>query len=247
MKNILPLSWLRKIRNWRIIKKNILFRAVYSDFIYVCAYPRQIEKIPGRNILVLSPHMDDDIIGCAGLLRKHVLAGDKIYTLYLTGRNAIRKNESQQAAQIIGITDLDFWDFDPHELKCDNESVEKLCLLLDTNKPDAIFVPHPFDNHLDHLTTVKILTKSLEKIKANINIYCYEVWTPLVPNVVVDISEHSECKRKALEVFKSQLKEKNIVTATLGLNQYRSLFLQTNHSHAECFLKIDSNNLKELL
>lgn len=247
IKRLLPQQWLQKFRNWRILKKNILLRAVYSDFIYVSAYPRQIEKADGTNILVLSPHMDDDIIACAGVLRKHVLAGDKIRSLYLVGRDVIRKNESQQAAHIIGITDLHFWDFNPHELKCDSTNVEKLCFLLDADKPDAIYAPHPFDNHPDHLATIRILAKSLERIRLNLDIYCYEVWTPLVPNVVVDISDYSEYKKKALEVFQSQIRQKDIVAAALGFNQYRCLFLRSRRTHAECFMKIGGSSLKKLL
>ena len=37
-----------------------------------------------RRVLVISPHPDDDVIGCGGTLRRHVLDGDEVRVIYLT-------------------------------------------------------------------------------------------------------------------------------------------------------------------
>jgi len=37
-----------------------------------------------NRVLVLSPHPDDESIGCGGTLNKHVESGDDIFVLFLT-------------------------------------------------------------------------------------------------------------------------------------------------------------------
>ena len=75
-----------------------------------------------KNILVLSPHPDDESIGCGGTIRKHVLEGDTVEVIVLTsgergGHTAIseeeliriREQESMKARDILGVHSLEFW------------------------------------------------------------------------------------------------------------------------------------------
>ena len=86
-------------------------------------HPILIDKPEGSKVLVLSPHQDDDIFGCGGVLHKHHLAGDYIVSVYLTdGRKGgtesesdeqitlKRREEAHKAADIIGINRLVFMD-----------------------------------------------------------------------------------------------------------------------------------------
>ena len=45
---------------------------------------RLVERPPGKRVLVLAAHPDDEVLGCGGTLRKHVLAGERVVGLYLT-------------------------------------------------------------------------------------------------------------------------------------------------------------------
>lgn len=62
------------------------------------------EKPVGPRVMVLSPHIDDDILGAGGTLYKHHLAGDKIVSVYLASLNdkEIRQKEGETASEIIG-------------------------------------------------------------------------------------------------------------------------------------------------
>ena len=73
------------------------------------------------NILVIAPHPDDETIGCAGTLCRHVAAGDRVAVVFLTSgelglkhlpaRKAwkIREAEARAAARLLGIARLDFF------------------------------------------------------------------------------------------------------------------------------------------
>src|SRR2546423_11956411 len=72
-------------------------------------------------VLVISPHPDNEAIGCGGTLRQHVLQGDAVRVIFLTsGENGghgiapdetarIREQEAHAAAEILGIGEVEFW------------------------------------------------------------------------------------------------------------------------------------------
>ncbi len=41
-------------------------------------WPTIVKKPKGKNILILAPHMDDEIIGCGGVICKHIQNGDRV-------------------------------------------------------------------------------------------------------------------------------------------------------------------------
>ena len=46
--------------------------------------PTIVKKTKGKNILVLAPHMDDEIIGSGGVICKHIQNGDSVAVVYFT-------------------------------------------------------------------------------------------------------------------------------------------------------------------
>ena len=91
-----------------------------------------------KNLLVLSPHPDDDIIGCGGTLRRYHEEGAAITVVYMTdGRKGggtydeeelvlVRKEEAAKAASIIGVDKLIFLDNKDAELSANKHSVREL-------------------------------------------------------------------------------------------------------------------------
>ena len=43
-----------------------------------------VRKIEGTRILVLAPHPDDEVFGCAGAIMRHVAAGDSVRVAVVT-------------------------------------------------------------------------------------------------------------------------------------------------------------------
>jgi len=46
--------------------------------------PTIVKKPKGKNILVLAPYMDDEIIGFGGVICKHIQNGDSVAVVYFT-------------------------------------------------------------------------------------------------------------------------------------------------------------------
>jgi LmbE family N-acetylglucosaminyl deacetylase len=186
-----------------------------------------------NKILVVAPHADDEIIGCGGTIAKAISQGDEVYIVIVTNANvgapelfneeAIQnvRAEALEAHKYLGVKETFFLDFPAPALNAFPEykiSVE-LSKIINKVKPNILYLPHPGDLHQDHKATYRA---SLVAARPQGNycveeIYCYETlseteWAPyqekaFIPNVFNDVTDFFEYKLKAMQFFKSQLKE----------------------------------------
>lgn len=210
--------------------------------------PEAVDTPPGTRVLVLSPHFDDDVIGCGGTLAKHVRAGHPVAVAYMTdGRegdasipdkdrvSTLRKDEARRATSLLGITNLTHLDEPETKLRSTSNLLERLSGLFRTINPDLVYLPWFLDNHIDHFETNRVLFDLAGELDGSITIAAYEVWMPLVPNIVVDITDVAELKRQALRQYETQVRQIDYVETTLGLNKYRAAFRSNGKGYAEAF------------
>ncbi len=222
---------------------------------------------PGQRILVLAPHMDDEVIGCGGTIRKCVLEGKEVAVVYLTdGRRGnkelvsyrgqgkegreraliqIRKDEARRACTILGIKESYFLDARDGKLRSTPGIRKGLLTLLSSFQPDVVFYPFFLENHVDHRETARILLETTAETDFSFDCYAYEAWTPLYPNCAVDIMEVIEAKRQALSTYESQIKDRDYLRAALGLNSYRSI-LGDGRGYVEVFWRSSLKTLRTL-
>jgi LmbE family N-acetylglucosaminyl deacetylase len=211
--------------------------------------PKVVDRPVGDNIIVLSPHFDDDVIGCGGTLHKHILDRDKVTIIYFTDGKAgdpdfddkellqkTRKQEAITATKILGIENLIFLDEPETKLKSNKNLIYKLSDIFNQIKPNLVYLPWFLDNHIDHFQLNKIFLKLSKNISLDFNICAYEVWTPLIPNIVVDIGGVISKKEEALKQYHTQIKQVDYVVTTLSLNKYRTVTNLKGKSYAETFL-----------
>lgn len=186
-------------------------------------------------VLVISPHPDDDVIGCGGTLRKRVLQGDTVHIVYLTsgekgghGRSpqetaSIREEEARAAAEIMGFTCLDFWREPDGALRATQANVRRLSGRIAEWQPHILYVPHHNEMHPDHRAAARMVMRALAtSTLVKPLVHMYEVWTPLtVIDQVEDISECMELKLSAIRAHKSQCDVMRFDAAICGLNRYR--------------------------
>lgn len=230
----------------RLLPENLLY---FSELVYKkmkrVVYPKVIDVPEGSNILVLSPHPDDDVFGCGGTLYKHHLAGAKVTSVYMTdGRKGDpafsedamaveRKRDAEEAAKILGI-DTIFLGYKDQELKLSKATLEDIKEIIRGVDPDIVYLPFFLDNHPDHLETNVIFLEACREVKCDFGIFAYEIWTPFVPNRIVDITPVIDTKKEAMQVHKTQLRINDYAQAILGLNMYRANFSQIR-GYAEAF------------
>jgi len=198
-----------------------------------------IETLPDKRTLVLSPHPDDDVIGCGGALSLLTKQNTEVKTVYLTQGSSgsenrlslsekktlgkTREDEARKASGEMGVLDVEFWRYKDGDLSSGQAIGKLMKEVLAKYNPEVIFCPTFQDPHPDHAETIKILYGSMKSMPHfNGEIWMYEVWSPLFANRLLKIDQYIETKKQALVSHKSQLSSRSYLDAVLGLASYRA-------------------------
>jgi N-acetylglucosamine malate deacetylase 1 len=203
-------------------------------------------------VVVLAPHMDDEVLGCGGTIARHVAAGSDVTVIFLTdGRRggvvvagdddskpdivAVRKSEARQVARILGIRNLIFLDAEDSRLRSDPLVADRLREALYSERPDIVYLPFFLERHPDHRSANDVLQAATRGTKVQFECRGYEVWSPLFANCLVAIDATIELKRQALSCYRSQLAQMDYMHAGIGLNAWRAMGLGVGSKFAEAF------------
>ena len=176
-------------------------------------------------ILIVSPHPDDESIGCGGVMslyRGHcdVLLATDGFRKDLDNKEVSKKrvNEFVNATDYLGVNKRIFLHIPEGEILSRYSDFQKIDFL----KYKYIFIPNRFEAHIDHADLYKVMRKALKNQRFSGNILEYEVWTTIrQPNEKIDISSVVDDKKKAIKLHESQIKDLDYVGMMIGLNAYR--------------------------
>jgi LmbE family N-acetylglucosaminyl deacetylase len=207
-----------------------------------------------RRVLVVAAHPDDEVLGCGGTVAKLANNGCEIFTLilgtgiasrYETGQSEKAEREIEklrdamyEANAIIGVKKVFTGDFPDN--KFDTAALLNLIKAVERIKkevrPDIIFTHYENDLNIDHQLTYKAVITSARPLPDETvrEIYSFEVpssteWNcPLrfSPEVFFDVTETIELKAKALEIYKSELRDFPHPRSVNGIkinSQYRGM------------------------
>ena len=171
-------------------------------------------------IIAIGAHPDDIELACGGTLAKAVENGHDVYMVVVTGvaskdhnGNIIRddneaKDEQMQACRILGVSNIEFLEFEDMQVPYSVELITKLDKIINDINPDIIFTHFTFDTHQDHINTSKATISAARKQNT---IFLYEPITPsgrghipFRPQVYVDITSDIDKKINSLKAHQSQ-------------------------------------------
>jgi LmbE family N-acetylglucosaminyl deacetylase len=189
-------------------------------------------------VVVISPHPDDEAIGCGGSLCRHIAEGETVKAIFLTSGEAgghgrspdltaqLREQETRDAAAILGIAEVDFWCLPDGAVQITRGLVDRLRDRLEAWQPHVLYVTHEEDDHPDHRTAARLVREALSTSRRadKTTVLMFEIWTPLQKfDVVTDISRYAETKALAIRAHKTQCQVMSFADAALGLNRYRGV------------------------
>ena len=182
-----------------------------------------------NKILCISPHPDDETLGCGGTLFRHKAEGDNIYWLIITDISQEwgweekvvkkRENEIDEVAEKYGISDV--FNLRLPTTKIDtlplSDLIGEISNVHNKVEPGIIYMPFSHDVHTDHQIINKAIQSTLKWFRyPHIQkVMMYE--TPsetefnftdknvFKPNVFVNISNHLDDKIETMEIYESEM------------------------------------------
>ncbi len=186
------------------------------------------------NVLVLSPHPDDETLGCGGTILHHRAAGDEVRVVFLTSGEAgghgaepeetarIREAEARAAMAVLDVGGVEFWHEPDGHLRARQAVVDRLVTRLSEDRTDRVYVTHPTESHPDHRAAGRIAVRAARAAPHDVSVLGFEIWTPLPDmDVIVDITAHVDAKFEAVACYASQNAVVGFEAAFRGLARYR--------------------------
>ncbi len=183
------------------------------------------------NVLVVSPHPDDEVLSCGGTIRRLSREGHRCTVAVVTrGWSPLFpeaqveqvRAEARRAAEALGVSDLRFLDLPVvrvAELPAHEVNTVFDRLMADV-RPDWVFLPFPWDRHGDHRRIYEAAMVALRPSPGRQvarRILCGETLSethwhgpgaepPFDPQVHIDISGDLDAKLAAMRCYASQLR-----------------------------------------
>lgn len=182
-------------------------------------------------VLFVAPHPDDEVLGCAGTIKKLAARGARIIVLIMTrgkkelySEERIRnvRQEAITAHHGLGVSDTKFFDFLAPDLDIVSQSdlSASIALVIKEFEIDTMYIPHGGDIHQDHKAVFTACLVAARPVGENTvrNIYSYETlseteWSApfsddaFIPDRFVNITNEISSKLEAMKSYKSQLRE----------------------------------------
>ncbi len=187
--------------------------------------PVRIELTEKKRVLVIAPHPDDDTFGSAGSLLKLVAQGSQVDVLYVTDgtsdpvkARSIRQ-EAVQVCNTLGARPV-FMGNHPKRIPLDDEALNnEFISTFSKLDPDIVFITFLLDDHDDHRRVNELLLKLSPDIElSGKEIWAYQVYSTVIPNVIVDITAEVEVKSEMIRMWKNVSGERDWAHFVLGMN-----------------------------
>ena len=186
-----------------------------------------------KRVLIIVAHSDDETIGMAGTIRKHVLEGNTVNVVSMTNgvgsRGKVnqksilfRKKSANEASKILGFDWIKQFDFPDNQL--DSVPLLEIIKAIESVKahlkPELVYTHTGADLNIDHkivlqatLTAFRPLNdESCKEIRTfevpSATDYGHDTLTrKFVPNLFIDIQKFEKDKVSALQAYSQEMKQ----------------------------------------
>jgi N-acetylglucosamine malate deacetylase 1 len=213
------------------------------------------------NILIVAPHMDDEVLGMGGTIAKHVDNGDKICVIIVADRVYNHSSDSKllesdksdviAAKKILGYDQVVFLGLEDEKL---DSLIQDIIIPLEEQynafTPDIVYACHFGDNNQDHraiFDAVRVVTRQAQKASPS-KVLLYEtpssteqspplLSSAFMPNYFVNIENFLNQKVLALQCYKNEIKDYPHPRSIEGLKAYAQFRgIQSGFKYAEAFM-----------
>ena len=189
----------------------------------------------GERVVIVSPHPDDEILGCGGLISRLNSKNKELFIIFLTkGENSTTEIDKEdlisermrltfQAAGIVGqpYSNIHYLNFEDGRVGEQDEENERLSSLINTIRPDTVYVTHRLEGWNDHYMAFELTREIVKESEIRLFEYCVWLWykTQLkdllkigiknVHSIKLSAKENSD-KRAAIAVYLDTKNDKGV-------------------------------------
>jgi len=213
------------------------------------------------NVLIIAPHMDDEVLGCGGTILRHLEAGHHVTVCIVANRAydhvyddkkiAREKDACRAAKAILGYDELTFLDLPDERL--DHRQIDIIVpieTVVRETRPDVVYIPHRGDLNQDHRAVFEAARVACRpNVSGRIrSLRVYEVpsstdqvtmvneW-PFAPTLYVDITSTLDRKIEALQCYEAESRPFPNPRSPQGLTAYaQKRGMETAVPAAEAFM-----------
>ncbi len=180
------------------------------------------------NILIIAPHMDDEVLGCGGTIARHVENKDKLFVCFIAHRiyshkfdkkkNETEKSHAIKARKVLGYKESVFFELNDERLDAAIQDIiiplEKYVLKI---KPGIVYCPFQSDNNQDHRAVFDAARVVLRPVATPFvkKVFMYEVPSStdqsphlaeniFLPNYYVDTTKYIDKKIEAFRCYETE-------------------------------------------
>lgn len=214
-------------------------------------------------VMIIAAHPDDEAIGCAGTIARHIDMGDIVSVVFMTNGVSSRINSNNaeeiterkkaaiEAAQMLGTKKPVFLDYPDNRMDSVDilDIVKSIEEVIFKERVEIIYTHFSGDLNIDHhLTHKAVLTACRPQSSSTVKeIYCFEIlssteWNSVIsshfiPNVFVNISDYWDRKIQVLECYEKELRDSPHSRSYKCLNALSLYRGETNgFNYAEAFV-----------
>lgn len=173
-----------------------------------------------KNVLVLVPHFDDEVLGFGGAIQHHVQNGDSVSVCIikksLDNRAKIQETHVLEAKKILNYKNLIKLNLEPDLCNFSIDSEVIIENLIKEIAPYRLYIPHYNDQHQEHIGLFQMIRVALRNnnISAVKEIICGEIISStgtalnghFYPNYFIPLSAHQvDNKILAMQCYKEEL------------------------------------------
>lgn len=181
-------------------------------------------------ILVIAPHMDDEVLGLGATIARHVKEGDEVHVCCVAHRiydhrfdeakNCIEMDCAKRAKEVLGYKDIRFLNLPDERLDvCLQDIIIPLERCVQDVQPEIVYICHRGDNNQDHRAVFQAAMVALRPVgnPGIQRVLCYE--TPssteqappvtesaFLPNRYVNVAAYLDKKLEALRCYTTELR-----------------------------------------
>jgi LmbE family N-acetylglucosaminyl deacetylase len=188
------------LSNFKDTIKNTIKQARGSFLRQSLRFTALSSSLSDSRTVVISPHPDDESLGCGGMIALRKSIGSQVKVIFLTNGEAShrgccntsgevisarRRQHALEALSVLGVDEKDIYWLGLPDSKIPGkdglgfeDAVNDLSKLLLEINPQVVYTPHLMDGWLDHKASTEIALTAIEHSEMNCSVhyYCIRMW-----------------------------------------------------------------------